>query len=172
MSEASKLYYHYSLEDKAPWRDLYENKKMSAKEIAELTGASVSTILRYLKEKNVFIRPLANSANSDDFRLDQLYLVKLQWRGDVYIKVGRTFQSLKSRHPFKTQKPNKPICVKVLGVWKATHKDVVALEQKVLKEFSSFAVSSTYSFEGYTECFDEALPIEKVISFIEKQLTN
>lgn len=58
--------------------------------------------------------------------------------------------------------------MKKLGFWTATHKEVVAVEQKVLKKFSSFAISSTYRFKGYTECFEAALPIEKVMSFIEK----
>ena len=94
----------------------------------------------------------------DENRLDKLYFIKLH---NGKYKVGRSYKGWLYR---------KKETAELLGEWSGKSIDIWNLERKVLNEFSSYKAPLTEMSmgRGMTEHFIDTLPIEEVISFIQK----
>jgi hypothetical protein len=96
----------------------------------------------------------------DSDRPDKLYFIRL-YNGKY--KVGRSYKGWLYR---------KKETAELLGEWSGKSIDIWNLERKVLKEFSQYKapLNEMSMGRGMTEHFSEILPVQAVISFIEKHL--
>ena len=102
--------------------------------------------------------------------LDHLYLITiedgyaLKEGKNLLFKIGRTFQYPEKRFPNNL--------VQIYKIWTATHKIIWELENMVLEEFREYAQPGSTSISGRTECFSKELPFDKVILFIDKEISS
>lgn len=91
-------------------------------------------------------------------RPDKLYFIKLH---NGKYKVGRSYKGWLYR---------KKETAELLGEWSGKSIDIWNLEKKVLKEFSHYKapLNEMSMGRGMTEHFLDTLPVQNVISFIEK----
>jgi len=93
-------------------------------------------------------------------RPDKLYFIRLH---NGKYKVGRSYKGWLYR---------KKETAELLGEWSGKSIDIWNLEKKVLKEFLQYKapLDEMSMGRGMTEHFSEILPVQAVISFIEKHL--
>jgi len=91
-------------------------------------------------------------------RPDKLYFIKLH---NGKYKVGRSYKGWLYR---------KKETAELLGEWSGKSIDIWNLEKRVLKEFSQYKapLNGMSMGRGMTEHFLDTLPVQEVISFIEK----
>ena len=99
-------------------------------------------------------------------KLDTLYLVTLEFKGNLYLKIGRTFKSIEDR--YRVQSEVSPTLKVIHKKWHALHQEVVQLEYLVLQKFSDYSLNLKHTFfKGHSECFTSNLPFFTVIDFVD-----
>ncbi len=101
---------------------------------------------------------------------DTLYLIHISLNQDnelnKYYKIGRTFNSLARRYNYNFD-PNT-----IIKLWSSHHTVIYSLEEEVLYEFRKYFQRGPENFTGKTEFFSEKLPVNDVIDYIDRRLTE
>ena len=93
-----------------------------------------------------------------------LYLITIWDNKKPLFKIGRTFSNIKTRHP--------NLNFKIHKTWISTHQIIWVIENEVLHQFQSYRQIGSIGISGRTECFSQKLPLEIVISFIDKKISS
>ena len=86
---------------------------------------------------------------SNDFESYKVYVVKMYSEDEEFIKIGRTFLSVKHRFASITSKYK----IKPLYIIEGDAEYVFKLESRLHKKYKDFKYLPNKDFKGYTECF-------------------
>jgi hypothetical protein len=95
-----------------------------------------------------------------------LYLLKCNYKGEEFFKVGITSVKLTSRYSHEISA--KTLEYDILYTYEDTAGNVWDAEKKLIKNYYKFKYLADKSFNGYTECFNLSLPVEEIINELEK----
>jgi hypothetical protein len=129
-----------------------KNSKPYSQEILEKYSQARKRITENGQPWSGFQRP------QDENRPDKLYFIKLH---NGKYKVGRSYKGWLYR---------KKETAELLGEWSGKSIDIWNLEKKVLKQFSQYKapLNEMSMGRGMTEHFIDTLPVQEVVSFIDK----
>lgn len=99
------------------------------------------------------------------YRHDFLYLCVLKYDDQYFYKIGRTFSTPKSRCG--------PYLIQVIGMWQASHSQIVSLEKRVLLGYQDkYGFIAPKTISGRTECFTYHLPWYELCAFIDMAISS
>lgn len=92
-------------------------------------------------------------------KIDTLYLIHVTYENQKFIKIGRTFHSVKKRFPLAS--------TEIIKLWQAKHAVIFELEQLFLITFKKYQLFAPEGFLGRTECFTPNSPMEEMIKWVD-----
>ena len=87
-----------------------------------------------------------------------LYLIECYDGEEKFLKIGKTFQKIKSRFT----KNSIPYKVNVIKLYTSTSDEIWDLEIEMHEKYKEYSYKPKKYFNGYTECYNLSLPIDDI----------
>lgn len=94
-----------------------------------------------------------------------MYILKLKNDDEEFYKIGITFQGIKTRFSGNN---SLPYDYEIMYEYKCDAGCTWDLEKEHHKKYKAYQYFPNISFAGYTECFTTELPVEEIISYLER----
>lgn len=92
-----------------------------------------------------------------------LYLIKCNKDNETFYKIGKTFRSLEERFT----KTNMPYDYEEIFTYSGSADEIWDLEKKLHKKYKKYKHKVKMRFDGYSECYNLELPINKIIEICQ-----